>query len=373
MLREFQHTQGEHAAARNDVDVKPKTKDIRRRLHMKTKHQRSNRSCVIHLPLTVAVTLLVVFNVSSALASSGTMHITSSTTLTEDHYGNIVIEGNNITLDCAGRTVSGPGVDGFSGGIQVQFSTGITVKRCKVTAFAVNGIYAAESSNCRYENNKIVSNGANGMHLDGGVGNLVTGNTSRSNNGIGIALTRGTQSLIEHNILEDNRPWAGVALLEGSHHNMVVANTSTRNGIGYLVDGSAENDLISNSANSNSGAGFLFIRNANSNSAWLNASNRNEIGFHVTDSSSQNLLSRNTANDNQLYGFNLQFNANSNTLMGNLADENGVIGFLAWTGSSYNVVSRNVAHDNVQLDGLDDLSGIGNIWTGNRFVTTNGF
>jgi parallel beta-helix repeat protein len=198
---------------------------------MKAKQQRSSESWARHLSLMVAVTLLVAFNATSAIASSGTLHITSSTTLTEDHYGNVLIEGNNITFDCANRTVSGPGVEGFNGGIEVRFSTGVTVKRCIVKAFSVNGIYAAESSNCRYESNKIIGNGANGMHLDGGTANLITKNTSRSNNGNGIALTRGTQSLIEANTVQDNAPWGGIALLEGANHNMVVANSTSKSGI----------------------------------------------------------------------------------------------------------------------------------------------
>jgi parallel beta-helix repeat protein len=134
-----------------------------------------------------------------------------------------------------------------------------------------------------------------------------------------------------------------------------------------------ENDLVSNIANGSTGPGFLFIRGANSNSVWLNASNGNDIGFHVTLSSNQNLFGRNTANENQLDGFNLQFDSNSNTVMGNSASENGRYGFLVWTGSSYNVVSRNRGHENRQIDGYDEGTGIGNIWTANRFGTTIGF
>ena len=58
----------------------------------------------------VTAVLLVVFNASLAIASSGTLYVTSNTTLTEDQYGNVVVQGNNITLDCANHTVFGPGV-----------------------------------------------------------------------------------------------------------------------------------------------------------------------------------------------------------------------------------------------------------------------
>src|SRR5689334_8443113 len=167
--------------------------------------------------------VLVVFNASLALASSGTLYVTSNTTLTEDQYGNIVVQGNNITLDCANHTVFGPGVAGFNGGIEVDFGTGITVKRCKVTGFDnVNGIYAVGISNSRYSDNIIIGNGANGMHLDGGFGNQVTGNTVRSNAGNGIAITGSSQTLIEQNTVQDHKAVSGIAVI-GSDHNMVVA------------------------------------------------------------------------------------------------------------------------------------------------------
>jgi parallel beta-helix repeat protein len=339
---------------------------------MKTTHQSVTGNWVIRLALSTAFTLWVVFNTSFVMASSGTLHITSSTTLTEDHYGNVLIEGNNITLDCAGRTVSGPGVEGFSGGIQVQFSTSITVKRCKVTAFGVNGIYAVDSNNSRYENNKLIGNGANGIHLEGGVANLIIGNTVRGGAGNGIAITRSSQTLIEQNTVQDQKGSCGILVGDGSHHNMVVGNTSTRNNIGVLVDSSWENDLINNIVTSNAYQGFNFIRGANSNSAWLNASNGNMFGFEVNESSSQNLFGRNIANENHFEGFKI-FNSNSNSLTGNIANENGTFGFLVFGGSSFTVVSRNAAHENRQADGYDEGSGTGNVWMANRFGTTIGF
>jgi parallel beta-helix repeat protein len=324
----------------------------------------------------VAVTLLVVFSASSAIASSGTLHITSNTTLTEDHYGNVLIEGSNITLDCANRTVAGPGVEGFNGGIEVRFSTGVTVKRCKVTAFGVNGIYAVDTNNSRYENNRIIGNGANGIHLDGGVANVITGNTVRSNgkilNGNGIAITRSTQSLIEQNTVQETHN-IGIVVGDASHHNTIASNTSSRNYIGVIVgDSSVDNDFVGNIVSSNTGPGFLFVRNANSNSVWFNVVNGNQFGFQVAETCNQNQFNRNVANGNQFEGFNV-FVANSNTLMDNTADENGTFGFLVWGGSSFNVVIRNSAHKNQQADGYDEGTGTGNVWMANRFGTTIGF
>src|SRR5262245_20858311 len=98
------------------------------------------------------VVLVLAFAVTpTALASSGTMLVSTNTTLTEDHYGNVLVTNSNVTLDCAGHVVFGPGVPGFNGGINVDVGLDrVTVKRCGVTAFNVNGIYHAPgATDCR--------------------------------------------------------------------------------------------------------------------------------------------------------------------------------------------------------------------------------
>ncbi len=63
----------------------------------------------LRLLLVAAVVALALSVIAPpATASSGTLVITSDTTLTEDHHGNIVIEADNVTLDCAGHTVQAP-------------------------------------------------------------------------------------------------------------------------------------------------------------------------------------------------------------------------------------------------------------------------
>src|SRR2546426_2091990 len=169
--------------------------------------------------------------------SSGTLIITSNTTLTENHHGTIVIDADNVTLDCAGDTVFGPGEPGYSGGINVGYlRTGVTVTQCTVTGFDVNGIFAAAASNGRYEANIIYGNAANGMHLDNGSNNVVVGNTSRSSGGIGIVFTKMTQSRIEGNTVQDNTNWAGVALFDGSHRNGGVHKTASQKHEGIILE-----------------------------------------------------------------------------------------------------------------------------------------
>ncbi len=71
---------------------------------------------------------------SPAQAAACPTSLVVDTTLTADCEGGIIIglTGDNITLDCAGHTVTGPG---FGGGIRVYNRTGVTVQNCTVTNF----------------------------------------------------------------------------------------------------------------------------------------------------------------------------------------------------------------------------------------------
>jgi len=62
----------------------------------------------IFATVVLGIALLPMLTTSPAHASSGTMVITTDTTLTEDHQGNILVSANKVTLDCAGHVVSGP-------------------------------------------------------------------------------------------------------------------------------------------------------------------------------------------------------------------------------------------------------------------------
>src|SRR6476619_2328660 len=115
------------------------------------------------------ILLAAALGTGSAAASTGTLVVTSNTTLTEDHHGNILIEGDNITLDCAGHTVFGPGITGFFGGIVVAGGSGVTVRGCTVTGFVADGIFAGGASHGTYSDNVLVGNGNHGIRLDQGI------------------------------------------------------------------------------------------------------------------------------------------------------------------------------------------------------------
>ena len=58
--------------------------------------------CVIVVAVVSAITA------PAAFGTAGTMVVSTDTTLTEDHQGQIVVNGSGVTLDCAGHRVTGP-------------------------------------------------------------------------------------------------------------------------------------------------------------------------------------------------------------------------------------------------------------------------
>ncbi len=86
------------------------------------------------------------------------MSVSSDTTLTEDHLGGVDIVADDVTLDCAGNSVIGPGIDGKHG-IKLGDVSGVTVKNCTVTGF-VAGFDIYSSNGNRFIGNTSSGNDA---------------------------------------------------------------------------------------------------------------------------------------------------------------------------------------------------------------------
>ncbi|HSD33405.1 MAG TPA: right-handed parallel beta-helix repeat-containing protein [Gemmatimonadales bacterium] len=110
------------------------------------------------LSFVIAMSLAAINAVAD---TSGTLTITSNTTLTENHNGSIWIEADNVTLDCAGHTITGPGESPYNSGVLVLSYSGVTVKNCLVTSFD-QGIQVADSVGVTAANNKSFDNPGNG-------------------------------------------------------------------------------------------------------------------------------------------------------------------------------------------------------------------
>jgi uncharacterized delta-60 repeat protein len=350
---------------------------------------------------------VTVFALARHLGSSGeALTIISNTRLTQDHLGSIVIAANNVTLDCAGHTITGPG----DVGVRVESRSWVTVKNCNVTGFD-QGILVQDSERVRLVRNRLFDNGigihfgasrfnhlelnrvegntswaglllegsnsntlmnnkvdgtggGHGIYLTESDANIFLWNTVTSNGASGILFDTSDANSVRCNTFSGNS-WAGVVLL-GSAHNRIEANRSEGNGGGFwLWSGSTSNTLIGNSAVGNGGSGFDLEEESNNNVIVGNTAQQNaERGFLLVTAST-NTLRANRAIGNGAEGF-ILFGSNDNVLSKNRSTDNGspgaYAGFALLESSTGNQLTGNIANGNGDVGLVLEGSSANTLW-----------
>lgn len=220
----------------------------------------SDRMGITRTTLIVGVfavsSLWLLMSAPAAANTSGTMTVSTDTTLTEDHDGRIVIDADGVTLDCAGHTITGPGRLAGLTGIELFQRTAVTVQDCVLLDFNA-GFDIGESDGNAFTNNS-VSHVHHGFNLVGSDNNTLTGNS-----------------------VTDATDWFGYGIFHGSDANELHANSATGvKGVGFIVWAASNNLLADNDASNNFGSGF-------------GANETGTVG---------NTFSGNTANSNTLWG-----------------------------------------------------------------------
>jgi parallel beta-helix repeat protein len=357
------------------------------------------------------------FSRSADLAGS-TLLVTSDTTLRVDHQGSVEVEADDVTLDCAGHTISGPGTRaedeyGFVG-ILLDGRTGVTVKNCRVSGFDY-GILLTARLGSGSDGNQLIDNAAFGNRLDGirvneSENNELTGNIASSNGQHGFAFL-GNSNIVTRNQAFDNE-YDGYVVAPGRRDIVFSANLSKGNqGRGFAVSGTGHR-LVRNTAAENRDHGFGI--DGDSISVRQNRAVRNGVdGFAIGRGSSRRIalyhntsignrahgflilgtghtFVRNTASENDLVGFAVDgrfgrgghtFQRNratgntihgfqvadsrGNTFIHNAANNNGAVGFAVELGARQNGFYRNIARDNGE-DGFRTVQeSIGNSFESN--------
>jgi parallel beta-helix repeat protein len=283
------------------------------------------RPSIMILSTLALLVLLGMLFASEVSATSGTMSVTTDTILTEDHDGDITVDTDNVTLDCDGHVVTGPG----SGiGIRVGVNrTGITVKNCEVTNFT-DGIHVTESTNITLVNNTSHHNSSIGIMLNQSNGNTVTGNQI-DDNGFGRHATWGI-------------------FLNDADNNVLTNNSANRNGetnYGFAAgpNGSDGNTLINNTA-SGGQRGFDFSGSSGNTFEGNTATGVSVHGFESDAFADNNVFKNNTITDSGGTGFRLS--GTNNTLTGNQSHRNGGWGFEDFSVPGANSYSKNVCTGN---------------------------
>jgi parallel beta-helix repeat protein len=273
----------------------------------------------------------------------------------------ILINSSNLTLDCAGYTITN-NVTGNTTGILTEGSAGaeltnITIENCQVSNFTWD-VYAYYSNSSIILNNtaNLSANIAFESHNSSYIN--FTNNTAYNNVGDGFSSNNSFYNIWDNNTAYGNSQ--GFVCSYYSSNNTLIRNTAHNNTLnGFLIKEEAtENNFTLNIGYNNSYYGFEVYDSSNNNFANNTVYNNSRSGFDIYNSNSST-FTNNTAISNEEDGFYLD-SVFSNSFIDNTAYGNQEFGFNIQT-SSGNDLTNNTAQENSALDLYIDPF----IWSGN--------
>ncbi len=281
----------------------------------------------------VASLLLLPLSASAANPACGST-IYANTTLDSNmscSAEGIIIGANNITLDCAGYSMTGAN-NATGNGVYLNGKTGVTVKNCVITKFN------------------------NGIRFEYSSGNTISNNTTNLTNR-GIFGTNSGRNTISNNTANSNVLQGILIAHPGSDSNTISNNTTNYNGDGIGLYRSSYNIVSGNTMSFNNGTAIsLWGGSANYNTIFNNTMNSNGLGtlefWYV---------SYNTAYNNSLNNVsNTSFAGASNALNTTKTAGTNIVGG-SWIGGNYWATPSGTGFsetcaDTSPLDGICDAA-----------------
>ena len=231
--------------------------------------------------LTVFCCALVVCALPAANAVASHVQcgdvITQDTTLDSDLVDcpgdGIVIGASDVTLDLAGHTIDGTGLDAGNQGVENNGADNVTVVNGRIQQFqaAVSvllaganefrglsladsgiGIYAEDSSATRIEGNEVTSSDAGVLLFREGSFNEVVGN-SVSGAETGIFLAGFGSEALQHTLVADNRVFENVTgmLVAIPRDSVIMRNHVTRNAAEGIIEAGIRSRIDGNVVSGN--------------------------------------------------------------------------------------------------------------------------
>jgi len=331
-------------------------------------------------------------------------------TFTDNNYGEIVVERDDVILDGAGYTLQGS--SDWSKGVDLTGRTNVTIENIEITSFYY-GIYLSSSSNSVYGNT--ITNNNVGIELTSSSGNIVSENNITANNIIGVQLRYSSNNntvsgnnfvddgLVIYdsfgNVVVDNlvngKPLvylegvsdvvvvedAGQVILVNcnlihvenltisntdygvqlwnTHNTTITRNTMMNNRYGFDLSVSSNNTVSGNNITANNYYG-VYLRHSSDNTVSGNNIGNNRYGVHISDSINNTVSGNNIGNNR--YG--ILLSGSSNSVSGNNITNNGITrqgcGILL-SGSSNSVSGNNITNNyngiNLHISSNNSVSG----------------
>jgi len=220
--------------------------------------------------------------------------ISTNTTLTEDLAGcpgtALKIQGDNLTLDCAGHTISGTD----SGNGVLVSANNVTVRNCIVRNFQF-GINTTGTLN--YFFNNTLQENSEGL-ITRGAGNTFEANTANNNTLRGFRVVNGAGNTFRSNTANGN-----------GQDGFFITDTATQ--------------VLDNTANGNGRHGIALVGATNTLADGNTANNNQDIGIYL-QTATTNVVSNNTAMGNFFGGIRMQSISTSNLISNNQVFDNGL-------------------------------------------------
>jgi len=279
-----------------------------------------------------------------------------SSSITCSSGNGIIINADDITLDCNNYLITG---DGTSSGIYITGRSNVMIKNCNITNFYY-GIRMEHSTDIEINSsNYLYNNDFYAIYQFNSTGTKIIANTlENDNNGVysinsentvikdndinlqkkfyGIYVFNSPNHFIENNTLWDN--YHGIYLVNSSGSNSTNNNISSSDVYSFFVHKGTTNSIFTNNT-IQTGSEALRVKNGSGSNQFVNnvVSNHLTYGLYSTDSDSNiytnNTLSNNTKNvylsnsvsnnftnntiDQSTTGFQALSNSNSLTLINN--------------------------------------------------------
>jgi parallel beta-helix repeat protein len=286
--------------------------------------------------------------------------------LTDDIYGSIVIEKDNILLDGANHLLNGNNKD-ISKGIELNEKSYVTIKDLEITNFG-SGIHVFLSSNNIISQNTLSDNNDNilleyssfneivknkiatqyGLSLTSSSDNTISENIIENCEG-GIGLSYSSNNIITENQLSNSL--SGIGLASYSLNNSVSRNIFSNCEGGIALLSSSENFILDNEL-SNGFGGIGLSSFSMNNSIFRNQIEYIDEGIILNESPS-NLITGNLVSNCDV-GISLSYSVN-NTINENDVMQSQQYG-ISLSFSEGNYLFHNVFFNNNQVYSYDSVS-----------------
>ena len=300
-------------------------------------------------------------------------------TFTDDIFGSIVVERDNIVVDGAGYTLQGSDPAGPSTGIRLWWRKNVTIKNMIISTFfwgidlhgfssSNNSVYGNDITNCEY--GITIRSFSNG--------NIISGNNIANNNiGILIDLTA-NNNILRNNSMDNNKYNFNVDA--GCVNDVDTSNTvdgkpiyywvnqqdrTVPSDAGYVALVNCTNITVQNLNLANNQHGILLASTTNSTIAKNKITN-SEYGVFL-HYSSYNTINENNIKNIRLSGIELGEHSNNNSICGNSIEASNREGIYLFGASNNSIIGNNITNNYFGIR----LSGSSNNMFRNNDVSNN--